>query len=519
MLTGTIAYADTSIQIDTKEYELWTQSPTITTGITSNDIHIYKAMKQGLLKLLPLSKIGSNYYLAICENRVTDGGYNGKTKTIYFTFYTLYVTGDGKFVVLSSQTPYNEYRWDGGFCLADISGKIDSAYYNNKGYEVPYYIINPKEKYTNTNYTEYDDYFFVTSAGKLYKMSENAEYGTQGYPYIKNKILYRGQDRYKDGSRYPYYFTADDLRASNSQPMLFKNGTVSYGTAIRVALNDMTSDNGYTFYSEGFTSNVSLLSSISNWGVKLPTNKFPDGRYVKGSWTSIGDSLYELWYNIYNPDGTLRATGPTGYSGYFSSVFVSYEIYAWAMNDSKFVVCLSPLNKSLLKEYYRVAVVEETADGEVVDKVEIGEKSIIPPEDSDTEVVQNKIDFGESDLPLGYNIKDNVIDSGKLDTMLREQVNSVRLNDIVILCKEGYQSGEQNTGITLNSYSEYDESIGSSFVRLYTNGQNFGWYCNNPDDLTPGTYPKIITIDDKTIYVTFKVVRPPTNEGSTMVVF
>ena len=133
--------------------------------------------------------------------------------------------------------------------------------------------------------------------------------------------------------------------------------------------------------------------------------------------------------------------------------------------------------------------------------------------------MQSTIDFGASDLPIGYNIKDNVIDSGKLDAILRDQVNSIRLNDIVILAKEGYQSGSQNTGVTLGSYSTYDYSFGSTYVRLYTNGQYFRWYCYYPENLTPGTYTKSIAVGDKTVYVTIKVICPPSNEGSTTVVF
>ena len=98
-------------------------------------------------------------------------------------------------------------------------------------------------------------------------------------------------------------------------------------------------------------------------------------------------------------------------------------------------------------------------------------------------------------------------------------MNTIRLNDIVVLTKEGYQSGEQNTGVTLSSYSNFDYSFGSTYIRLYTNGQYFRWYCYYPEDLTPGTYSKALTIGDKTVYVTFKIVDPPTNEGSTTVVF
>lgn len=718
MLTGTVAYAGVSSDVADKEYELWTQSPSITCGLTTDDVRLYKALNQNVLELLPLTKVGTNYYFAICADKMTDGGYNGNSKTTQFYFYTLYATDDG-FIVLSYQSAYNEYYWDRGYSLADISSKVDSTYYKNNGSEVPYYIMNPSGKYSNSNWDEYDEYYFITSAGKLYKISENAEYGTEGYPYIKDKILYRGQDRYRQSSSsYPYYYMSDGTtKASNSTPMLFKNGSLSYGSATRVSVADMTTANGYDMYTEGFTSNISIPSyyqipdsdnlfftmsttrtldstdnayyyylklvlyksnngvmsqiksvtvptkstsstftpqkivgidasyytskgmpvpsvafghyaviardgtvcglqldksiyynyvypctynghfavirsyngtstiykkdstnntyyywqvinevsfdssgnktlgddvelriqstahdgqngyfssystwnassfttistaSVKSWWGRTLNNVFPDGRYVTSSWMGMGSGLYELWYNIYNADGTLRATGPSGYSGYFGSVFNTYDLIAWAVNDSKFIVCLGDIGNSFLKEYYRVAVVEETDTGEIVSKVELGEKTITPPNTSDTEVVQSTIDFGSSELPLGYNIKDNVIDSGKLDALLRDQVNSVRLNDIVILAKEGYQSGEQNTGVTLSSYSSYDYSFGSSYVRLYTNGQYFRWYCYYPEDLTPGTYSKTLVIGDKTIYVTFKIVQPPTNEGSTTVVF
>lgn len=718
MLTSTVAYADVSSGVKDKEYELWTQSPSITCGLTTDDVRIYKALDQNILKLLPLSKVGPNYYFAICENKMTNGGYSGKSKTTDYYLYTLYATETG-FIILSYQSAYNEYYWDYGFSMADISSKIDSSYYTSNNSEVPYYILNPQGKYTNSNYTEYDEYYYITSSGKLYRMSEDAEYGAEGYPFIKDKKLYRGQNRYrKSSSSYPYYYMDDgSTQASNTTPILFKNGSISYGAATKVAVSEMTSANGYEMYTEGFSSNISIpayyqipdsdnlfftmsttrtqdttdntyyyylklvlyksnngtmskvktvtvptkntsstftpqkitdldasyytskglpvpsvtfghyaviardgtvcglnldkskyynyvypctynghyavirscngssyiykqdpsnssyyywqvineitfdtsgtvtvgadkelriqssahsgqngyfsgystwnassFSTISSGSVKAwfgrtLSNKFPDGRYVTASWMGMGSGLYELWYNIYNPDGTLRATGPSGYSGYFGSVFDTYDLIAWAVNDSKFIVCLGQINNSFLKEYYRVAVVEETDTGEIVSKVELGEKIITPPSTSDTEVVQNKIDFGSQELPLGYNIKDNVIDSGKLDAILREQVNSIRLNDIVVLTKEGYQSGEQNTGVTLSSYSNYDYTFGSSYIRLYTNGQYFRWYCYYPEDLTPGTYSKTLTIGDKTVYVTFKIVDPPTNEGSTTVVF
>ena len=88
-----------------------------------------------------------------------------------------------------------------------------------------------------------------------------------------------------------------------------------------------------------------------------------------------------------------------------------------------------------------------------------------------------------------------------------------------ILKKNGYQGGSQNTGVKLDSYSEYEHSFGDAPVRLYTNGQYFGWQCNNTELLTPGTYSQTIMVGEKTIHVTFKVVKVPTSDGATMVVF
>ena len=718
MLTGTAAYADVTSVVAEKEYELWTQSPSITCGLTSDDVRIYKALDQNLLELYPLTLIGDNYYFAICSYKMTDGGYNGKSKTTQFYLYTLYATDTG-FIILSKVTAGNEYYWDRGYCFADISGEVNAAFYNSNNSEVPYYIVNPKGKYTNSNLDEYDEYFFITSSGKLYRMSENTEYGTEGYPYIKDKILYRGQNKYRRSSTTYYYYMSDgSTKASNSTPMFFKNGVITYGTETRVPVADMIASNGYTMYTEGFDSNTSFplympipgsdnlffnttdtytynssvgkyynylkidvfksnngimsnvssktittvstssvtytyqkindldanyytskgllvpsvaigttavitkdgtvcpldldttiyknyvypctynghfsvirsyngsstiykkdttnnnyyywqaineisfdvngnktitddlelriqssphtgqngyfssystwnnssftaisSNSVKSWWGRTLNNVFPDGRYVTASWTGVGSGISELWYNIYNADKTMRATGPTGYSGYFGSSFDRPDLIAWAVNNSKFIVCLGEIGNSFLKEYYRVAVVTETDTGEIVSSVELGEKNIIPPTDADTEIVQSTIDFGASDLPIGYNIKDNVIDSGKLDAILRDQVNSIRLNDIVILAKEGYQSGSQNTGVTLGSYSTYDYSFGSTYVRLYTNGQYFRWYCYYPENLTPGTYTKSIAAGDKTVYVTIKVICPPSNEGSTTVVF
>lgn len=718
LLTGTVVFAEPTSITTATEYELWTQSPTVTCGLTDDELLIYKALDQNLVDLYPLTVVGPNYYFAICTYKVRDGGWSGKTDTCDFYVYTLYATEDG-FIILSKARHNNEYYWDRGFCFADISGKTNKTYYTNNGSERPCYIINPKGKYTNTNYTEYDDYWIITDKGNVYSMCENAEDGTEGYPFIKSGILYRGQERYRQSSSYPYYYLSDGItKASNYTPIFFKNGSITYGTAAKVAVTDLTVANGYDLYKEGFDSNVVLpeykqisgsnnlyftavpvrtydsasskyyyyckvdiyrsdgnymnfvrtqiipttstssaaytcyaltglnesyytnkgyqvpsvlvgsycvilrdgtigkisldttkyssywyvgtynnklaiirsrtngstnyhvneetgsscywqmineisfnasgtmsmtndlelpikssanpgqngyfssystwngpnfttlgTASVKGWWGRGLTNVFPDGRYVEPSWMSMGGGLYELWYNIYNTDGTRRATGPTGYSGNFGSSFDTYDLVAYAFNNSKFIVGLAPIGRSFMKEYYRVAVVEESETGEISSKTELGKKNITPPSNADTEVVQPSIDFGENDLPIGYNIKDNVIDSGKLELDLREQVNTIRLNDIVIIATDTYQSGIQNTGVTLDYYSTYDYALGSSYVRFYSNGQNFQWYCYNPEKLQSGTYNKTFYIGDKQICVTIKVVQPPQNNGSTTVVF
>ena len=717
-LSGTVVYAEITAVTPEKEYELWTQSPTITCGLTAGDIRIYKALEQNRLDMYPLEDLGDNYYLAICDHRRTDGGYSGKISTSTFYIYTLYETETG-FIVLSESKTENECYWNRGYSFSNVLDKIDAQYYRNNGSEIPYYVFTTKGKYYNNDMTYYSEFWFITNTGKIYNFCDIDDNGEGGYPYIKDGVMYRGQEKYTSSSKIGTYYMSDGkTAASNSKPMSFINGTIVLGTAEKVAVADMVAANGYYLYKDGFGSNVSPASycsvlgsdnlyfstdlasvydetadktymhinikiykrqngkmtlynskfipttktssfsyscmnindldaefyisndmpvpavmvdkyavitrdgqicdlnldtsiyskhmyfgtyngklavirscngtsyiykkvegttssayhqaineivfdsnngvilsediflkiqskahegqngyfseedvwnessftensndAVKNWWGRTLSNVFPDGRYVAVTLKKVSGSTYEVWYRVYNADGTMRATAATGFTTTASSALDTQQLVIWAIKDTKFVFSVKEIDTSEVKEYYRVAVVKESVDGEVSGKVEIGEKSITPPADSDTEVVQSTIDFGSSELPLGYNIKDNVIDTNKLDSGLREQVNSIRLNDIVIVMREGYQSGEQNTGVALDQYSEYDDSLGTSTVRMYTNGQYFRWYCNYPEDLAPGIYSKAIPIGDKTVYITFKIVAPPTNEGSTTVVF
>lgn len=519
ILISIVLYLSICISVNAEdkktEYELWVESPYVTSGLTYNDLNIYRAQSKGELDLYPLSRLGSNYYLAVCEEKVTDGGYNGKTKTSDLYCYIILVN-NGDFIIISEQSLGEEYYWDGGFAFQNLASTVtNSTWYSTQNSEVPYYVLEPQGLYTNSNYTEYYEQLIITSGGRIYRFSQNAEYGCEENATAYNGLLYSTAYRYKSGSSYPYYYV-DSVKAARLKPYIFQNGIVNYGVSMDKKTSDMTTANGYTIYKGGFGSNMSTTSPSI---IRENGNTFPDGRSVSASWMGLGNYIYEIWYTIKNADGTTRAHGPTGYSTTFSSTFDTYDLMSIAVNNSKFVVCVNQVGHSFIREYYRVAVVEETISGEVKTGSSIGSKNIKPPNSTDTEPVQSTIDFAENDLPLGYNIKDNVIDSGKLDSGLRQQVNTVRLNDIVILKKSGYVSGDQNTGVILSSYSNYDYSFGSSYIRMYSNGQNFQWYCYNPEMLTVGTYNKTYYIGDKTVYVTVKVIAPPTNNGSTTVVF
>ena len=120
MLAGTIVQA---AEVKEREFELWTQSPSVTCGLSEAEATVCKALQTNNAKLLPLSLIGDKYYLAVCEHRRKDGGDDNDTNTASFYFYTLYATDDG-FIVLSSKTTRNEYYWDYGFSMARMHNII-----------------------------------------------------------------------------------------------------------------------------------------------------------------------------------------------------------------------------------------------------------------------------------------------------------------------------------------------------------------------------------------------------------
>lgn len=695
----------TSVTAEGRNYELWTQSPCITTGVTPNDMLLYKASKSSEFDLFRLTALGGRYYLGVLETKTSSGGYKGNSKTSSLDFYIILVTDDD-YLIVSRQTTGEEYGWDKGISIVDLSSEIQTEYYQKNGFECPKYVICPKNKYTHSGVEEYDEYFFITDAGNIYRTSESAEEGCEGVPMLYNGILYRAHSRYSYQSRsrtyYEYYYMdGTKTKAYQYYPYHFAHNALTMGAAQKVAVSDATVENGYKQYAEGFTSNISAeqyyalpdsdgmyvklrypyvisgertyyadvievyrsdrkvmqpiqnkmfetanttaanytiknisgldesfyasfgvscpeiligekyviladgticeLSdpngyeewhigtynhtlavigtkkndaglwrqwvcpvyfdsrgqlyamdaveqlfkteapegqngyfsdrstwvaaefngcpsvSVSAWWGKEYTNQFPDGRSVQVGWNGMGNGLSELWYYIYGRDGSMLSTGPTGYSEAFANSFSKYKLAAFAINDSKFIVTTMNTNVGFLQEYYRISKAFEDENGEV-QSGGIGNKNLTPPEETDTEPVERLIDFSRDDLPIGYNIKDNVIGSEKLDGELRGRINTLCLQDIVILQQKGAIGGNRNTGITLLNFDSYESNMGSD-IRFYTNGQYLNWYCREPEKLTEGTYPLSFSIGGQTIYVTVRVVVPPSNDAVTTVVF
>ena len=260
-------------------------------------------------------------------------------------------------------------------------------------------------------------------------------------------------------------------------------------------------------------------ATLTQWWSHYLDNKFSDGRYVSAHWVGMGNSMYEIWYDVYDKDGTLISTGPSGFSTTASSSLTISELRAFAINDTKIILALATVANSWFNEYYRASVVTENDDGIVEVLQPLGKKNLVVPEDTDTEPVNEVIDFTAEDLEIGFNIKENIIGTDKLTSELREQVNSIYLNDITVVAKEETVRGRWKIGFSLPSFQKYDYSFGEEPIYFYTNGRTLNWSCANPENLTPGTYEQMLYIDGKSFYVTVKVIEPPSNDSTSIVVF
>lgn len=689
--------------------EVWVPSPGITCGVTSDEIMFNKAVHSGYARLYKLDAVGERYYLGVIEEQVTDGGSNGKKKTSYLTYYSLLETDDS-FIILGKTGVNNEYYWNGYEGVANISDSIDTEYYTSKGYEAPYYIINPHDKYTYSQWDEYIDYIFIGSNGGIAKISDWCDYGQARFPMIFENKLYTGKNKYYQSERAYFYYLSDGTTKATQRRIIGikNNAIVDVASPASVAAADITSANGYKTFSDGMSGNMSYetyyalpdssgrffkysfpydsstgkyncnikvckdvngtmttisektfstdftskpgdiantidgldentylslgmsmplvkignayilkngqivyidssvvtdsfkfciynnriaivrnmingsyhsiidtdgvskyaqrinyldftnngvtlsenidlvvgayeglngyyssyssfvsctafasmtASALKDWWKHYLDNKFSDGRYASAHWTGMGNSLYEIWYDIYDKDGTLLTTGASSFSTYASSTLYTLPTKVFVINDSKMIIALESLSTTWYNEYYRAAIVTENDEGIIEVPQPLGKKNILTPDSADTEPTEDVIDFAAEELELGFNIKENVLGTDKFNPELREQINTIRLDSIVIVAEAGYISGKQNTGVTLASFDEYDYSFGNSAVRFYSNGQYLCWYCDETENLKEGTYNINYPIGDLTVCAIVKVITPPSNDSYTTVVF
>lgn len=500
--------------------EVWESSPGITCGVTGDEIMFNKAVHAGAVRMYNLSGIGERYYLGAVEEQRTDGGSNEKKKTSNLTYYSILETDDG-FIILGKQKVSNEYYWNGNEGVLDISGSVNKSYYTSQGYEAPYYIINPHKKYTYSGWNEYDDYIFIGSSGSIAGMHDWSDYGQARYPMIYGDKLCTGQNMYyKNEQSYYYYLSDGRTKAVQKRIIGIKNNSVAdVEDPLLVAAADVSEANGYKVFADGMEGNMEGKTSVKDWWQHYLDNKFSDGRYVTGRWVGMGNNIYEIWYDIYDKDGRLLSTGASDYSKEASSTLSTMPVRGFVINDTKIILCLSSLGNSWFSEYYRSTVVTENESGIIEVAQPLGKKNILSPENTDTEPVKDVLDFAADNLELGFNIRNNIIDTGKFTPALREQINAVHLNDVVIIAKNGAVSGRQNAGTSLESYNKYDYSFGGEPIYFYTNGSNFNWLCTEPENLEPGIYDKTYEIGGKSIYITIKVIAPPSDNHAVTVVF
>lgn len=383
---------------------------------------------------------------------------------------------------------------------------INTKWYSDNEYSVPVLDIGNK--------------YIVSNTGEIYHISLESKYKSWNYALYNGRlVIIRNQDNNT------YISERIDGTSIYKQALNYvnlKNGNFSISDDL--LLEQVTGGNagqdGFYYSMSKFekcsTFTSGKYASVKEWWGRFEDNVFDDGRTVECDWRSVG-GYYEMWYTITDANGRECAMGPTGYTARES--VAEYDCFCVAIGNSKFIAGVLDVHSKVANEYYRASVVKENGDGNVVPSVGLGNKTLAPPKDADTVPVQSVIDFGQDNLPIGYNIRDNVVTTNKLDSNVREKINTIRLNDIVIVKNTDAISGIQNAGTTLTNYDTQDSSIGDVPIRIYTNGQNFCWYCSNAQKLNSGTYNKYYTIGDTVVYVTFKIVNAPDNSGATTVVF
>ena len=185
----TIANADITSIETTQQYELWTQSPSITSGITAEEMRLYKAMNKNEIDFYELPQLGDRYYFAVCEGKMSNSGYSGKSKLSLLYYYLLLTTDDG-FIIVDYAEPSSTYYWDRGNNIADVSELTAEP---ADGARV-LYVISPSGKYTHSGWDDYNDYAFIADDKHMYFESVDDYYGQGGIPIIYEGNVYWGND-------------------------------------------------------------------------------------------------------------------------------------------------------------------------------------------------------------------------------------------------------------------------------------------------------------------------------------
>lgn len=489
-------------------------------------------IKNGNLEVLSSTKVATTDITA--ENGYTeykDEGFTGNVrmeekyliseeKNLYLSYWTFKNETTGMYectvqvnqIINGNSINVNEYTFSSGktssvtYTLSLIQG-LDSEKYKSKNMEVPIAMLGK---------------VFITEEGHIYELTPEADLSS------KNICIYDGilsfVRTYVDGA----YIRYTDENGTNQywqriNTLNFTKGKVTASEDMDILVGAHDNLDGYYSSYKSFvtcsTIKTAKKSSILEWWPHYLDSKFSDGRYISGHWVTNESGSYEIWYDIYDENGVKISTGPSGYSIGASAQRYCPKIRFFVMNDTKVILTTDDLEYDVMEEYYRAAVVTENDEGIVEVPIPIGKKNIVAPDGADTVPTERVVDFASDDLELGFNVKENILGTDKFTPELREQINTIRLDSIVIVAKEGYISGKQNTGVTLSGFDEYEHSFGNSPVRFYSNGQYLCWYCDEPEKLNEGTYNVSYPIGELTICAVVKVITPPSNDSYTTVVF
>lgn len=451
-------------------------------------------------------KVDKKYLLSKENNLyVSYFSYLNETTGMYDYKVTVNKVIDGNVTLVNEKTFSSDNTRDPAYTPHTISG-LDREKYTSQNMEVPVMVLGK---------------VFITENGNFYELTSESNIG--GSFCIYNGMLSYVRN-YVNGN---YIYLPDNTGTykywQRINYLYFNKGKVTVSEDMDLIVGAYDNLDGYYSSYKSFVAcsgyTASTVTPLKGWWTRYLDNKFSDGRYAGGHWVSNEAGSYEIWYDIYSADGTKISTGASGYALGSSAQRYCPSIRVFVVNDTKILICLDSLEYSWMEEYYRASVATENDEGIVEIPNPIGKKNIVSPNSADTIPTKDVVDFVADNLELGFNVKENVLGTENLNPQLREQINTIRLDGIVILTNRDYVSGKQNTGVTLETFNEYDYSFGDSPVRFYSNGQYLCWYCDEPEKLTEGTYNVNYLIGDLTVCGILKVIAPPSNNSTTTVVF